>query len=205
MSFNLLTANTVTVGDQQGIGNITIGLNKSGGDLVNFIEFESPAPEVRGANLMVPVVHKASIGYDKNNNEYDITAAGGANILIFNSDQQIETLASTNYMTAGIHIGIQSGSLGGPASSLVISDLTDGHLISMDSTGLKILPAGTTGLNGAVLTSDGFGNCSWVGGAFERLEALEKKVGILAPIQEKSKTGTGGPSKPIKRKIRVPK
>jgi len=189
MSFNNLSANLVSVGASNGGPLVTLGAATVEGDKLDFATCATPGGTSE-AMVMVPPTRVASIGYDATTRIFEIGANGGVDMLLSNrtSGQSIATLASQNLMTAGV--------------SLEILETFDGHSISMDSTGLKIFPGGSSGITNATLTSiDEFGTCAWDGGSMiRRIEALEKKAGITP--EPRPKPIGGGPSKI--RKIRMP-
>ena len=194
MSANYIAANIVSVGAANGGPLVTLGAANFETDKVDYVTFATPGAGVTGAvgKMMVPPTRVASIGYNATASVFEIAANGGVNMQLTNltSGQSIETIADQNLMIGG--------------TSIDITETTDGHLISMDSTGLKIFPGGAEpGITGAVLTSlDELGICAWIGGSlWERIEALEKKAGITSPQRPKPKAG--GPS-PKSRKIRMP-
>jgi hypothetical protein len=189
MSFNNLSANLISVGAANGGPIVTIGATTIEGDKIDFETFATPGAS-SVSSLMVPPTRVAAISYDQFTRIFEMAANGGVNLQISNrtSGQSVETIASENFMTGGV--------------SLDISESFDGHMISMDSTGLKIFPGnGSPGITGATLMStDEFGTCAWVGGSlWERIEALEKKAGIVSP--ERPKLKAGGPSPPRKSRI----
>jgi hypothetical protein len=194
MSANYIAANIVSVGAANGGPLVTLGSSNFEGDKVDYATFATPGAGITGAvgKMMVPSTRVASIGYDGTARVFEIAANGGVNMQLTNltSGQSIETIADQNLMIGG--------------SSIDITETTDGHLISMDSTGLKIFPGnGSPGITGAVLTSlDELGTCEWDGGSMmRRIEALEKKAGITSP--ERPKPKASGPSP--KSRVRTPK
>jgi len=197
MSFNVLSANLVSVGAANGGPLVTISSGTIEGDKADYVTFATPGGTSE-AHIMVPPTRVAAMSYDAVDRIFEVGVNGGVNLLLSNltSSQSIESIASENFMTAG--------------TSLTIMESADGHLISMDSSGLKIFPGGSSGIMDATLTCiDEFGTCQWDGGSLmRRIEALEKKAGITP--QPRPKATGGGPMIPRKSriqqtKIRIPK
>lgn len=93
------------------------------------------------------------------------TSSRDANLIIANNSTTAKSLYVTNNSPGGdtILAGTNSNNLG-------IADQMNNNGLIFSNGGLTISILGSTGLNGAVLTADGTGKCSWVGGAAARAQ-----------------------------------